>query len=372
MTQVNEFIYKRITQEGVEESGKVPENGRAMITYNAYWEGEIAPFDSSFMRGDSLTFFCGRGQVLPGLEEAVKTMYKGEEAQFVISYHLLFRDMGCPPRVKPKADGLFIIKLLDFADVGDEDAINKVPEEDRNKFSVILDRVKEVHLKGIDYFKHGNLNSAVRAFHKAVTALQFCRLSDEQEQQEQQKFLIKLFINLAVCYNRLNYPQKACSMCNELRRLTNINENCKALFQEGRALLMIGDFQRARNRLQRAQQLEPNNAEVIKELKLLNSKYETYKNNERNIWQKAMGLVEESKESDKANGAHLNVFKKEIGKYLKDFRDNDNNRDLTLPDGLSADEVRCVNSLAEELDLKMTISDLGGQRTYVIARNKKV
>lgn len=240
MTTINEFIYKKVTKEGNKGLGTVPNNARVCIRYNAYWEGEGAPFDSSFMRGSSHNFYTGRQEVLEGLEEAVRTMHKSEQAQFVISYKLLFHDMGCPPRVKPKADGLFIIELVSFNAVGDVDADKQVPEEDRNKFSVVFDKIKEIHLKGLDFFQQGQYRNACRAFEKAVDVLNFCRLANEEEEREQRYFLLKLYTNLAVCYIKTNNPSKTCIMCKEIRRLTDNKPSCKALFQEGRALLMLG------------------------------------------------------------------------------------------------------------------------------------
>lgn len=169
-----------------------------------------------------------------------------EKPKIISPWEKSFHEMGCPPRIKPKADGLFIIKLVHFEKVGNEDAVDEVPHEDRNKYSVVIEKVKEVHLKGLDFFKHRKYASAVRSFHKAVQALEFCQLANDEEQEEQRKFLVKLYTNLAICHNNLNQPKKTCCMINEITRISNIKENCKALFHEGRALLMLGEVKRAK------------------------------------------------------------------------------------------------------------------------------
>lgn len=368
MKKVSEDIYKRVTKKGLREYGAVPESARVIIEYNAYWEKAVAPFDSTFLRGEPYKFNCGNGEVVEGLEKAVMTMLKGEEAQFVISYNLLFHEMGCPPRVKPKADGLFIVKLIDFMLVGDANATDDIAEEDRNKFSIVKEKVKDVHLKGLDFYKQENIHYASKLFHKAVNALELCRLENEKDQVEQREFLVKLYTNLAVCYNRLDLPTKTCCMCNEIRRIADINQNCKALFQEGRAMLMIGEFRRSRTLLLQASRLEPNNQEIINELKVLAQKYETYRSNEKVIWKKAMGVMEDSKERRSTSFDHLVGFKNQIEKIIKDFKTMSESDQLTLPKGLSEDEVKCVDELVKEFELQLKVSESDGNMIYTIVK----
>ncbi|XP_075154303.1 inactive peptidyl-prolyl cis-trans isomerase shutdown-like [Haematobia irritans] len=360
MQQLNPYMWKKVTKTGDENEPVVPiTNTRACIRYNAYWEGEGAPFDSSFLRGSSYSFYTGRNEVLEGLENAVCTMHKGENAQFLISYHLLFREMGCPPRVKPKADGLFIIELVGYNLVGDIDADEQIPEEDRNKYSVVIDKVKEIHLKALDFFSQGMHRNACRAFEKALDLLKFSRLSNEEEEKEQTAFLLKLYTNLAVCYIKVNAPAKTCIMCKEIRHLTNNKPSCKALFQEGRALLMLGEYERARGHLIKAQHMEPHNADISRELKLLEERYKSYKENEQKMWTKAMGLLKNARnEPVKPSDEDLNELEQEMLKLLRNFKDDEKQKDLKLPAGLTNSEIETLDELAKRLELKLTLDTL--------------
>uniref|UniRef100_A0A1I8NY75 peptidylprolyl isomerase n=1 Tax=Stomoxys calcitrans TaxID=35570 RepID=A0A1I8NY75_STOCA len=369
MLQLNPYIWKKITKTGNEEESVVPAvNARACIRYNAYWEGEGAPFDSSFLRGSSHSFYTGRNEVLEGLEHAVCTMRKGENAQFVISYHLLFREMGCPPRVKPKADGLFIIELVGFNLIGDIDADQQIPEEDKNKYAIVIDKVKEIHLKGLDFFAQGMHRNACRAFEKALDLLKFCRLSSEDEEREQTTFLLKLYTNLAVCYIKINAPAKTCIMCKEIRHLTNNKPSCKALFQEGRALLMLGEYEKARGILIRAQHMEPNNGDISRELKILEDRYKRYKDNEQKMWSKAMGLLKTTvAEPTKENDDYLGDLEQEMLKLMQNFKDSEDQKDLKLPAGLTSKEIETLDALANRLDLKLTLNTLDNN-TYTLKK----
>ncbi|CAD7012068.1 inactive peptidyl-prolyl cis-trans isomerase shutdown [Ceratitis capitata] len=368
MVEVNEHIYKKITQPGLPEEGEVPLNARVCIRYNAYWEGEGAPFDSSFLRGSSYHFYTGRNEVIEGLEAAVRTMYRGEQAQFVISYHLLFREFGCPPRIKPRADGLFIIELVSFNLVGDLDADQKLTEEERGKYATVIDKIREVHLKGLDFFGQSLYKNACRAFEKAVSMLNSCHLANEQEEKEQAAFLLKLYTNLAVCYNKTNTPAKACIMCKEIRQLTNNKPSCKALFQEGRALLLLGEYERARTLLIRAQNMEPQNDDISKEMKLLEERYARYKANERSIWTKAMGIVKK-KEGDKSANANeaQNIFEQEMAELMENFKHNLDLNNFNLPPGLTKAEICTVDELAKKMELKLTLSPLDNA-TYTLSK----
>lgn len=371
MQQVNEHLWKKITKIGVDQESVVPINARVCIRYNAYWEGEGAPFDSSFLRGSSFSFYTGRNEVLEGLEAAVRTMYKGEHAQFLISYHLLFREMGCPPRVKPKADGLFIIELVSYNLVGDIDAEQQIPEEDRNKYTLVIDKVKEIHLKGLDFFTQGMHRNACRAFEKAVDILKFCRLANEQEEKEQTSFLLKLYTNLAVCYIKVSAPSKTCIMCKEIRGLTNNKPSCKALFQEGRALLMLGEYEKARHILVKAQHMEPHNVDISKELKTLDERYTRYKKSERDIWTRAMGIIKKNQipEETSANNEDLSILEREMMKLMLDFKEDDNQKDMKLPAGLTNKEIETVDELVKRLDLKLSINPLDNS-SYTVTKKK--
>ena len=101
-----------------------------------FFEGETTAFDFS---SNSTTLQMV--DLILGLQIAAQSMKKKEEAQFIIDYKLMFGEMGCPPRIKPKADILLVAKLIDFVDTGDENACDSLPQEDRRKFSVLKEKV---------------------------------------------------------------------------------------------------------------------------------------------------------------------------------------------------------------------------------------
>lgn len=275
-----------------------------------------------------------------------------------------------------------------FNETGDAAALENVNEVDRKKFPVVLIRANEVYKKAVDSFKNGRYAAANSEFDTAIKALEFCNLANEAEQDEQQSFLVKLYRNQAVCYNKRELWKKTCLMCQELLRIGkcskyNAKEDCKAQFQWGRALLGLGDFKRARELLERAQALEPHNMNISSELLRLASQQQTKQANDAEFARRAMGILKISEDTkldvvkEKGKGAECNgdsdddastKFQEIMRQTLLDFLDEPE-RAMTMPEGLTDIELVGVKELADELGLKFQCRNLQNKKTeYTIAK----
>ncbi|XP_055613754.1 inactive peptidyl-prolyl cis-trans isomerase shutdown [Uranotaenia lowii] len=351
MFMVSEYIYKRITKQGVGEE-LVPERARVTVDYNLYFEKEPYAFDSTSMRGEFKTFTFGKGEVLEGLEESVKSMKPGEEAQFVIGYQVLFGELGCKPRIKPKEDALLIIKLVEFTDPGDSEGLDNLTAQEASSYAVVKQKVADTRNHAKDFFKRNLVSNAINDYHKAVNFLERCTVKDEAEQKEQIETLIQLYTSLAVCYNKKDNPRRACSMINEIRRIGNLDTLSRALFHEGRALMNLGDYQRAKTSLLKAQKLEPTNRDIAKELKVLNERWEKHRNDEKAICAKAFGLKERKDERVTDEQVKFTDIMK---RTMEGFVSDEKSKQLTLPEGLTAKEMNIVQGLADDFALKLSL-----------------
>lgn len=361
-------VWKKIVKAGIGEPMPT-EKVRATIHYNGYFEQteNRTAFDSTYMRGSPKTFYIGNNEILAGIELAVMSMLKNEESQFIVSYELLFGEMGCTPRVPPKADGLFVVSLLNWTEVGDGDAIDKVNEEDKRKFAVILPKIQDVQTKGKDLFSRGHTANAVRSFHNAARTLEMCQLSNEAEQKQQQDLLVKLYTNLAVCYNKLGLWKKTCSICNDMKRISEMSRNSKALFQEGRALLKLNEFQRARDKLGQAQRLEPTNKTISNELILLEQTYKKQKEYEQGLWKRAFNNNETSKENQQPNEDAS--FKATLMEHIDQFNADTKQRIMRLPEGLSDDEIVVIENMLQNMSLKMEVAYEHNRSIHQLVKN---
>lgn len=103
-------LYYVKTQDG---TGEKPSKGS---TVKAYYTGYLLDgtvFDTSIERGEPIEFVLGVGQVIPGWDEGIAMMSKGEKAVLYIPYYLAYgdRDLGVIP---PFSNLVFEVELIDF------------------------------------------------------------------------------------------------------------------------------------------------------------------------------------------------------------------------------------------------------------------
>jgi len=267
-----------------------------------------------------------------------------------------------------KTDYLFVIKVLKCEDVGDLNAMKKISDEDKNKFHIAFPKIKEIHKKGIDFFKLKNYQGALKAFHSAVNSVIACRLSNEQEQTEYNEFLVKLYTNLATIYSILEQPARVCSMCNEMRTIspTLYKSNAKALYREGKAYSDLGEFDRSQKKLLEAKRLQPSNDDINAELEKLNTRKTQYIKQNQEICARAFGLlnINDNKENQKTEN---DPFKEDMKETLECFKNDESLKEIQLPDGLSVNEIDCVETLVKEMGMKLTTSALSKKR--IISKN---
>lgn len=199
-----------------------------------------------------------------------------------------------------------------------------------NTFQRVHHEVKLLLSSGVTLHKSHNYPAAIQLFKKGVHMLHKCRLADEEEEKIQEKLLIKMYTNLAVCYNKTKQPLKACTACNELRRLNSLWNNAKVLFVSAKALRMIGQFDIAEKRLKAALKLKPGKDEILAELELLKKSQEMC-NRTKLVQKVAIARVDISED-----------FKKEVDILIKNFKEDNDLHTLSMPSGLNSSEVAYI------------------------------
>ncbi|KAJ6647797.1 Inactive peptidyl-prolyl cis-trans isomerase shutdown [Pseudolycoriella hygida] len=366
MDEIGMNIYKKIVKHPIDDESIMGRKCRVTISYSAFMEHETCPFDSTFMSGSSLTFVTDDDTVLLGVELAVKSMGRKEESQFIIPYQLLYGELGCAPRIKPKADVLFVIQLINFSEVGDEEATEVVSVEDKRKYSYMIDKILEVKTGAIDHFRRGAYFKAATAFKLAIDKLELCKLAGEDEETEQRNHLIKLYSNLMTCYNKMDRPKKACTAFKNLSRLTETDKKPKALFQYGKAMMALGEYDAAIVALKKAQRLKPDDSEIASQLCILNEKHSKHKEMESKLWRKAMGnsepvFSEKSLEVDEK-------FKKVVEGLVTSFKNNPKQSKENVPDGLSKDEIEFIENFVKDFNMKFVISEVQGKKSCYLTK----
>jgi FKBP-type peptidyl-prolyl cis-trans isomerase len=99
-----------VVQEG---EGETPTKGQVVTVH---YTGKLLngkKFDSSIDRGKPIDFPVGRGQVIPGWEEALLGMKKGEKRVLIIPPQLGYGPQGRGP-IPPNATMVFDVELVNF------------------------------------------------------------------------------------------------------------------------------------------------------------------------------------------------------------------------------------------------------------------
>lgn len=106
-------IFKKILVEG---SGDLtPTKGSDVEVHYVGTLTDGSKFDSSRDRGDPFVFELGKGRVIKGWDEGVKTMKKGEKSLFTLRSDYAYGDSGSPPKIPPKATLVFEVELLSWS-----------------------------------------------------------------------------------------------------------------------------------------------------------------------------------------------------------------------------------------------------------------
>lgn len=392
----NYNIYKNITEQGYGQEVLGTRNAHVEYNMHLYLENSENPFDTTFyQRKPNVIASTNSSDVLPGILYALQTMRGGEQAEFLIGYELMYREMGCEPRIPPRSDIYAIIELVRFNETGDENAIRDMDDSERRTFKVVKVKANELYQKALDSFHNGYYKFASREFDIAIKALEFCHLSDQTEENEQQEFLVKLYRNQATTYNKLKFWKKTCLMSQELQRISKrytnyrFDEDAKAIFQWGRALFHLGEYHRARAELQRAQALKPNDSTIKKELKDLLAKEVEQKKHDLEFSRRAMKILsigeEEQPTSDTVAGNNSEVdedareksdgeddqvfalFQETMRSTLIRFIESDNEL-ITLPPGLSDMEYAQVQEMAEDFGLCFRHRTTDGNLEYYLTK----
>ncbi|XP_008560701.1 inactive peptidyl-prolyl cis-trans isomerase FKBP6 [Microplitis demolitor] len=315
----NEKIKKLVLQKGIGEI--IPADSQVTIKYSGYLEGQDNPFDSTYQRHSVNRCRLNQGELIWGLDLSIQSMLKHEVSIFLIDPSLAYGEMGCWPTIPGNSEVMFIVHLLDYADNIAADDYKALEPEERRMFAKIEKSIKQLLVTGADNYKRGQTKLAIRDYKRAIDRLEDSKLDNDQEEERYNSLLSRAYQNLALCYNKEDMPRKACIACNNV-----INKTAKTYFHYGRALIKMGEYEEALEKLYIALETNSRNEEIMKELELadrLNQKNMEIQEAMRSNCLSLKNLPLDTKDGE---------YKKLATKFCDDFNNNNDIMRQPLPD----------------------------------------
>ncbi|CAF0907657.1 unnamed protein product [Brachionus calyciflorus] len=358
----NKMVMKRMLIPG---SGlPIPLGSRVRVHYNAYFEMNDEPFDSTHLRNKSFEFKLGAGNVVAGLDVAVASMKKHEKSQFIFEPDYYCGKFGCEPRVPKNTPVLFEIEVISFVEANAYDQYETASDEQREKVNLeqmlkICNCLREL---GNDNYKRMNYKEAAKKYRKAIYLLENTNLKTEEEEKRWQGVMLKLYLNMSqVCLKRAK-PKKTIYYCK--LALDQDAQNAKAIYRYGKSLRMLQDFDRSRKFLLRAYKLAPGSKEISDEITQLDQDIAKYKNLEKDFYKK-MFKQSDQKTSDNDEISldteeNFDPTKENIIKKLNEFKSNENLKVFKVQMHMfSLDILNFLIRKAE--DMNLTIREIKGE-----------
>ena len=351
-------VMKFVKQKGVGEV--VPANAQITIHYIGYFEDRDEPFDSTYSSGKPRTLRLGQAYVIPGLEIGICTMQKHEIAVFLIHPDFAYKAIGCPPRIPPNEEVVFVVHLIDYLDDGSADTYQNLKIEEKQSFKHVEEPVLHMLVAAKDCVAKFNIKRAIRQYRKVVDCLENVQLIDSSEEKEMNKLLSKAYTNLGVCYNKIESPRNTCIVCRRVPIPT-----AKSYYHFGKALYKLGEYTDAMKKFQKAHALQPDNADINKAIQLTNKKQREYLEIEKRLWKNCFKSGEE--QTDKQ--IKVNEFRKIIRELCESVINNDVTRH-SLPEGLTEEEHQIIREEAAIAGLNYVTCSRYGRETVYLQKSK--
>ncbi len=94
-------------------NGAKPQPGDVVVVHYTGWLTDGTKFDSSYDRNEPFSFVLGARQVIPGWDEGIALLRKGEKAQLVIPPDLAYGNRAIGP-IPPNSTLIFEVELVDI------------------------------------------------------------------------------------------------------------------------------------------------------------------------------------------------------------------------------------------------------------------
>lgn len=287
-------VMKKIIKEG--EGWERPNEGATVVadlTYSVY-DAEKRKPKPLYDTRDGVKLRIGDGEVVDGLDKALSSMKKGEEAEVILKPEYGYENAKSllPRSGEVKAtDTIHVaVKLVSF-------------EKAKDMWSMTFDEkaqeMRKIKEKGNQMFKDNRLKLAMKCYERGIS---FFDSSTSELNAELRKkvnhLLVQCHLNVAACQEKLSDYKKVIEHCNKALDLEP--SNGKALYRRGSAYLALDDYYKARVDLKYALEMNGKDANIRKKLKELVQKQAKQDAVDKKLYSNLFGRLSKMEAREKA------------------------------------------------------------------------
>ncbi|XP_059668285.1 70 kDa peptidyl-prolyl isomerase-like [Cornus florida] len=221
-------------------------------------------FERKGSNEEPFEYMCFEEQINEGLDRAIMTMRKGEQAAVTVSSNVVHGNETVG-MVSPDSVLLYEVELINFTK---EKPFWKM---DTNE------KIEACEMKKHDgnlLFKAGKFQRASKKYEKASKYVEFDHSFNEDEKSQANALRLSCNLNNAACKLKLGENLQASRLCTKVLELDPLN--VKALFRRSQVYLRISELEKAEADIKRALTIDPDNRDVKLEYKKLKEKKKEY------------------------------------------------------------------------------------------------
>jgi len=246
------------------------------------------------------------------------------------------------------------------------DSMLAMAPEERSKtysFLQIMDVVAKERSDGNKYFKQQEFKLAAKSYDRGCKLLEELQMSNDDEENQQQCILQKLYCNKGQCYIKASFPKRACLALQDCLKIDfkgNRTLHVKAYYRLGLAKRMLCNYQDARLQFLRARELDKSNTEVGAALADLDKLIKREQDNERALCQRMFNTNMVSRPAaapaQPRSDPNITLQDEIIAEILDQMdaikRDN-SQKEFPLPPGFDSDEIQLIRRLCIQNELRL-------------------
>ncbi|KAK5804843.1 Peptidyl-prolyl cis-trans isomerase FKBP65 -like protein [Gossypium arboreum] len=259
-------VLKKIVKEG--EGYERPNDGTVVQVklIGKLPDGKI--FTKKGYDEEPFEFKIDEEQVIDGLDKAVKTMKKGENALITIQPEYAFgsseshQELAVVPANSTVYYEVEMVSFVKEKESWEMDTPQKIEAAGKKKE------------EGNALFKAGKFERASKRYEKAVSFIEYDSSFNDEEKKQAKLLKVNCNLNNAASKLKLKDYKQAAKLCTKVLELDS--GNVKALYRRAQAYIQLVDLDLAEADIKKALEIDPDNRDVKLEYRVLKEKIKEY------------------------------------------------------------------------------------------------